>query len=355
MSESVKWYWLTIAAIFASLIYLLAPVLMPFLSAALLAYIANPIVGYLSRWKFPRTLSVILLFIVFFCLFLLAILLLIPMLIDQIRWFIGKVPAMIAWLQNVVVPKVNQWLDVNIQLDFEMIKRVILSHWQQASDVLASVLTTVSTSGAAFLAWMINLILIPVVTFYLLRDWPRLWQRGRDLLPRKIEPVVSGLVQECNLVLGSFFRGQILVMISLGFIYSLGLRLLGLNVALLIGFLTGVLSFVPYLGLIIGLVSASIAAFFQFNDLLHVALVWLVFLVGQSLESVVLTPLLVGERIGLHPVAVIFAVLAGGQLFGFVGILLALPTAAVIVVLLRYLKHQYQSSRLYDEERGLKM
>jgi predicted PurR-regulated permease PerM len=187
-----------------------------------------------------------------------------------------------------------------------------------------------------------------VVTFYLLRDWDILVAQVQSLLPRKIEPVVSRLARESDEVLGAFLLGQFMVMLILSAVYSIGLLAVGVNFALVIGVLAGLLCFVPYLGLIVGLTAASIAALIQFQDLLHLLLVWAVFGVGQMLEGSVLTPKLVGDRIGLHPVAVIFAVLTGGHLFGFLGILLALPTAAVIMVLLRHTRDEYLHSVLYD-------
>ncbi|MEQ8659589.1 MAG: AI-2E family transporter, partial [Gammaproteobacteria bacterium] len=168
----------------------------------------------------------------------------------------------------------------------------------------------------------------------------------RDLLPRRIEPTVSKLAREIDSVLAEFLRGQLTVMAALALIYTVGLWLVGLDLAFFIGLLAGLVSFVPYLGVIVGVIVAGAAAFLQFQDVLHLALVGAVFGVGQVLEGMVLSPLLVGDRIGLHPVAVIFAVMAGGQLFGFLGVLLALPVAAVIVVLLRHSRDEYLASTL---------
>jgi predicted PurR-regulated permease PerM len=187
------------------------------------------------------------------------------------------------------------------------------------------------------------------VTFYLLRDWDILMDRIRELLPRRAEPVVVELAKECDSTLGAFLRGQMTVMFALGVIYSLGLMLVGLDLALLLGMLAGLASVVPYMGFIVGIVAASIAAFFQFDGWFHLVAVWIVFGVGQMLEGMILTPLLVGDRIGLHPVAVIFAILAGGQLAGFVGILIALPVAAVGAVLLRHAHASYKVSALYEK------
>jgi predicted PurR-regulated permease PerM len=194
---------------------------------------------------------------------------------------------------------------------------------------------------------MANVLLVPVVTFYLLRDWRGLTTRLLELVPRRVEPEVARLARAADDMLGAFMRGQLAVMVALGTIYSVGLWFVGLDLAFLIGMLAGLLSFVPYLGFAVGIVAAGVAAIMQFHEWLPLVYVLLVFGVGQILEGTVLTPWLLGDRIGLHPVAVIFAVLAGGQLFGFVGVLLALPAAAVIMVLLRYAHERYLQSSLY--------
>jgi len=193
-----------------------------------------------------------------------------------------------------------------------------------------------------------NLLLIPVVTFYLLRDWDKLIARIDELLPRKSQPVIEKLAKQSDDVLAAFLRGQFLVMLVLGVVYACGLWFINLELALLIGMLAGLVSFVPYLGFIVGILVASIAVLLQTQDLMMLIPVLIVFGIGQALEGMVLTPLLVGDKIGLHPVAVIFAVLAGGQLFGFVGVLLALPVAAVLAVLLRHLHGEYKSSAIFN-------
>jgi predicted PurR-regulated permease PerM len=198
-----------------------------------------------------------------------------------------------------------------------------------------------------------NLVLIPVVTFYLLRDWDAMVEGIRTLVPRKIEPVISGLAREIEEVLGAFMRGQLMVMLALGLIYAVGLWLVGLDLAFIIGMIAGLLSIVPYLGTAVGVIAAVIAALFQFQDVFHTVMVLVVFAAGQSLEGMVLTPRLVGDRVGLHPVAVIFAVLAGGQLFGFLGILLALPVASALNVLVRHLHQRYTSSSMYNDNSGV--
>jgi predicted PurR-regulated permease PerM len=234
--------------------------------------------------------------------------------------------------------------------DSDRLLAAIKAHLGSIGDVASTVLGKVSRSGLGIVMWMTNLVLIPVVAFYLLRDWDRLVGKIDGMLPRSIQPTVAYLARESDKVLGAFVRGQLLVMLALGVFYGAGLTLIGLSVGPLIGMVAGLLSFVPYLGFIVGFVAAIIAALVQYGDWTHVLLVCGVFVVGQLLEGYVLVPRLVGEKIGLHPVAVIFAVLAGGSLFGFLGVLLALPAASVIMVLLRYLLERYRMSELYNEE-----
>ena len=223
----------------------------------------------------------------------------------------------------------------------------LLAYAQEIGDLAGGLLESLRASSIVVFAWIANLVLVPVVTFYLLRDWDLLVAQVRELLPRRVEPTVSKLARESDEVIGAFLRGQFIVMAALSVIYSVGLALIGLEFSLLIGMLAGLVSFVPYLGLIVGILAASIAALLQFHSFLSLIPVLIVFGAGQLISDFFLTPKLVGDRIGLHPVAVLFAVLTGGHLFGFFGILLALPVAAVIVVLLRHAQDEYLKSGLY--------
>ena len=352
MSNSERWLILA-GTIFAGiLIYLLQPILMPFLVGALLAYLGDPLVDRLEAVHLPRWAAVTLVFVVLLLVILGLVVLLVPVIGAQIDTLRDLVPRMLSWVQHTGIPWIENELriDLSEHVQLEQLGTALAGHWQQTGDIATAVVQRVSSSGLALLTLLANIALVPVVTFYLLRDWDVLVARIRDLLPRRSEPTVSALTRECDDVLGAFLRGQFLVMVSLGAIYAIGLWLLGLNLALLIGTVAGLLSIVPYLGTIIGVAAALLAALFQFGDLWHLVGVAAVFIVGQTLEGTLLTPLLVGDRIGMHPVAVIFAVLAGGQLFGFVGVLLALPAAAVIMVLLRHAHAQYKDSRLYASE-----
>ncbi len=347
MSESQKWFVLAGVTFGGFLIYLLAPVLTPFLVAAVLAYIGDPLVDRLEARKLSRTLSVTLVFIVLSIAALLLLLILVPMLERQFVLLGSRLPAYLDILQQKVLPSLSNYLGVdNATFDLATLKTLVREQW---GTTVKGAFALLSRSGMTLLAWGANLMLIPVVTFYLLRDWDIMVVRVHELIPRRAEAVVAKLARASDEVLGAFLRGQLLVMLALGTIYSVGLSLVGLELALLIGMLAGLVSFVPYLGFIVGIAAAGVAALMQFQELMPLVYVVAVFMVGQAVEGMLLTPLLVGEKIGLHPVAVIFAVLAGGQLFGFVGILLALPVAAVVMVLLRYTHEQYVGSSLYAE------
>ena len=279
------------------------------------------------------------------------LLIIIPLLREQLAHLIAKGPAILEWLVNVALPWGQLKLGLmDFSINTETVSDALKAYWKETSTAILAVLGKVSSSSQAVLGWVMNLVLIPVVTFYLLRDWDDLVEGIRTLLPRKIEPTISKLASEIEDVLGAFMRGQLMVMFSLGAIYSIGLGLVGLDLAFVIGMLSGLLSIVPYLGTAIGVIAGLVAVLFQYQDVFHTVLVLSVFAVGQSLESMVLTPRLVGDQVGLHPVTVIFAVLAGGQLFGFLGILLALPVASALNVLVRHLRQEYTASSLYQKE-----
>ena len=331
------------------LLYLLAPVLTPFLLAALLAYMGDPLVDKLETKKLSRTLAVS---VVFFGLSLLALILLfilVPLIEKQISTFVSRVPVYIDWLQTTAMPWLQARFGLEQTLNVSELKEALQGSWQKAGGVAINILKSISHSGAAIMGLLANLILIPLVTFYMLRDWDVMITRIHELLPRSVEPLVAKLATESDDVLGAFVRGQLLVMLCLSVIYSLVMLFMGLDYALLIGMIAGLLSFVPYLGMVIGVLLAVATGLFQFQDIVALWPLLVIFSVGQLLESFVLTPMLVGDKIGLHPVAIIFAIAAFGQLFGFFGILLALPVAAVIVVIIRHAHESYRNSELYGE------
>lgn len=354
MKNDTRILWVVILlAVLLWLVYRLAPVITPFAMAAGLAYLGDPLVDRLQRvnirgWTCGRTLAVSIVFLLMSLLILGLLLVVIPNTLEQIRHLIERTPAIVAWFADTAIPWVEQKLGVTFPgMDAASITETVKTYWLELATASMEVLGSVSAGGQALANWLMNFVLVPVVTFYLLRDWDNLVAGVRKLLPPAIEPTVSDLAGEIDDVLGAFIRGQFLVMLALGMIYTAGLLLIGLDLAFAIGMLAGILSIVPYLGTLVGVVAALLASAFQFQDFIHPLLVLVVFGVGQTLEGMVLTPKLVGDKVGLHPVAVIFAVLAGGQLFGFLGILLALPVAAALNVLVRFADEQYRSSHWF--------
>ncbi len=344
-----SWPWLAAAAVFLVFCWLLAPILTPFVLGAGLAYAGDPLVDRLERWGLSRTAGVSMVFLLIALLGLLAVVMLVPTLYGQLQVLLENIPQWLAWLQDRGLTHLGIALPEGMRLDAEGLRKVVAEHWTQAGGVLKEVWRHVSASGGALLVAVANLLLVPVVTFYLLRDWDHLVAWIRGMIPPRVVPGVDAMARETDEVLGAFIRGQLTVMASLTIYYWIALWLAGLNLALLVGLIVGLISFVPYLGAIVGVLTAVIAMLVQTQELLPFVWLAVAFGIGQVLESNVLTPWLVGDRIGLHPVAVIFAVMAGGQLFGFVGVMLALPVAAVLAVLFRHAKRQWLASRLYGQ------
>lgn len=348
LTDSQKWLILAGTLVTGWLLFLLAPVLTPFLIAALLAYLGDPLVDRMESHGLSRTVGTSIVVVVFALIIVLGPLLLIPVLQKQIAAFVRALPGILDWATLDLAP----WLAANLGIELtipgvDSIKSAFTKNLERVGNIAVDVITYISRSGFALAGWLASIVLIPVVAFYMLRDWDHFVAAIRDLLPRPMEPTVSALVRESDEVLGAFLRGQLSVMIFLGIFYSIGLTLAGLEWSLTIGMLAGLVSFIPYLGVIFGLLVAGLAVVIQSQDLLQLVWVLLVFGTGQMLEGMILTPWLVGDRVGLHPVAVILAVLAGGQLFGFMGILLALPVASVLAVVLRHLRKRYRESDFY--------
>ncbi|OOZ41602.1 AI-2E family transporter [Solemya elarraichensis gill symbiont] len=352
MASETRLFWLIIALLGGGLIYLLSPVLAPFIAAAFFAYIGDPLVNKLEVKKsISRNLAVTIVFTITFLILLLLTAVLLPLIENQISALISNMPGYIKWLGTTLVPLLKEYLGFEMEIiDLAEIQRLLSEHWKDAGGILSSLFGQVSRSGFALVGLLVNLLLIPVLTFYLLRDWDSITESIDSLLPLKQQPTIRKLARQSDEMLSAFLRGQLLVMLALGIIYTLGLWMAGLDFALLIGVFAGIVSFVPYLGLILGMLFAVISAILQFKGFDVVHWVALVFIVAQLLEGMILTPKLLGDRIGLHPVAVIFSVMAGGTLYGFYGILLALPVASVLLVLIRYSLQQYRESTFYHGE-----
>ena len=305
-------------------------------------------VDYLERFKLTRTAAVVVVFILFTAILVAGTLVAIPVLLQQLDAMIMKVPEIYAWMTKVAVPWLQQRLSVPAahlpEIDWS---GQLADNWKSLGRMTATTLKKLTGSGAGLLLWLANLALVPVVAFYLMRDWDRVLDKSLNMLPKVWQQEFSSMVTEADEVVGAFLRGQFLVMCALGVLYGTGLWLVGVQLAFLLGLIAGLASIVPYLGFVVGISASFVAAYAQFGE--WTALLWvaLVFGIGQAVESMVLTPVLVGDRIGLHPVAVIFALMAGGQLAGFVGVLMALPVAAVIMVFARHAVAYYRASEVY--------
>lgn len=342
--------WLAVAIVLLMILWALGPVLVPFAVAAVLAYALHPLVRYLQKLSprlFPRWVSVLLVEAVALLAVLGIILLLVPILTREIPLLQQQLPAL---LDRLAV-NVNPWLakfGIQLSLDVASLKEQLIKYLSaNREDWLDPLVASLKLGGNFALTAIGNMILIPVVLFYLLSEWDRWVLQVVQWVPLAWRTSYDSFMRECDDVLGQYLRGQLLVMLALSFFYAAGLMAFGLDLAIPIGVFTGLAVFVPYLGFGFGLMLALLAGILQFASLKAVVMVAVVFGLGQLLESFWLTPKWVGERIGLHPLAVIFALLAFGQILGFVGVLVALPASAVILVALRRARAQYFESQIY--------
>ncbi len=342
--------WTGLAGVTALVLWLLGPVLMPFVVAAVLAYVLSPLVRGLQRVfgrRLPRLVAVVWVEVLFLLLLVALFTLLIPILAHELPRMRDQVPVLVERLETDIAP----WLQakgIPVMLDSASIKAFVLQTFSTSfDDGFRQALTSLRIGGSVALTVVGNLVLIPVVLFYLLADWQRLVRHVEALVPMPARAAYDSFVSECDAVLGQYLRGQLSVMALLAVYYSLALWAFGLELAFPIGVFTGLAVFVPYVGFGLGLVLAVLAGVLQFAPSEAMLMVAVVYGLGQLIESFLLTPRLVGERIGLHPLHVIFALMAFGQLFGFVGVLVALPASAVLLVAIRRLRAQYQASALY--------
>ena len=327
-------------ALIGWLLWLLAPVLTPFVAAALLAYIGDPLADRLQRLRLPRTIAVVAVFLLTFVGIALLVLLVVPLISTQVSALLTALPDIIHQAEQVWLPSITGFLGVESG-DKVGFGAFIARYSDMAGSWGASILMSLSRSGGALATAVLSLFLIPILTFYLLRDWDAITRKMGALVPLRQRETVFQLAHETDDVLGAFLRGQIMVMFALAAIYSFGLSLVGLKFAIAIGVVAGLVSFVPYLGFVFGIALAGLTVVLEPDPILRLIGVIATFSIAQLIEGSFLTPKLVGDRIGLHPVMVIFAVAAGGQLFGFFGILLALPAAAVLSVLVRFAYRNY--------------
>ena len=342
--------WSAIIALAGLLLWVLSPVLMPFVVAAVLAYVLSPLVKGLLRISagaLPVLLAVGVVELLFLVLALAILLLVVPILAKELPLMREQLPGLLLKAQAVLAPWLKE-LGIEMALDPASLKAFIIKYFNTSvEDSLDGWLTSLRIGGSVALAVVGNVVLIPVALFYLLADWDRFVAQVVGLVPQRMRPGFDGFVAEVDEVLGQYLRGQLTVMVILAVFYTAGLALFGLDLALPIGVFSGLAVVIPYLGFGVGLVLALLAGLLQFAAWKAALMVAVVFGLGQVLEGFVLTPRLVGERIGLHPLAVIFALLAFGQVFGFVGVLVALPASAILLVCLRRARQRYLASHLF--------
>lgn len=335
------------------LIYLLKPVVLPFIAALIIAYLFSPLVGRLSKLGLPRWLSTAIVFVGIAVGFTLAVWYIVPLAWKQIVYARDSIPAGMHWINHQLLPWVaNTFKLEHMEVDTDQLTNAAMQYLQTnySVDSIQSFALRLAQSGLSFIQVGGTVVLVPIIAFYFLLDWQRMLVQMRNLIPRPYEKTTVKIVKECHSVLGAFVKGQFLVMILLGVVYAVGLQLIGLEVGLIIGMVAGLASIIPYLGFAVGIISAVIATLFQFGlDWTQLLLVGVVFMIGQAIEGYILQPFLLGDKIGLSPVAVVFAVLAGAQLGGILGMLIALPVAAIIVVLLKHVREFYESSNLYGK------
>jgi predicted PurR-regulated permease PerM len=346
-------FWLAAWLAFVFLMVALGPVLTPFLAAAILAYALNPGVDRINRmrivrWRVPRSLAALIVLVLFFLALTALVLIVLPVLQKELPLLQAQIPLFLNKLNGMLAPRLQE-LGIKVQLDGSGIREMLTKQMATSGEeIWSSVLASARVGGIAVLGWLATLVLIPVVLFYLLLDWHQMLRRVAGAVPRRWLDKTMSMAHEVDTLLAQYLRGQLLVMLVLAVYYSLGLMIAGFDVALPVGIITGLLVFIPYVGFGLGLALALIAAVLQFSDWSGIIAVAIIYGIGQVVESFVLTPRLVGERIGLNPLAVIFALLAFGQLFGFVGVLLALPASAILMVAFKHLRRHYLESSFYN-------
>jgi predicted PurR-regulated permease PerM len=344
-------FWTAAFLVFVGLLWLLHHILLPFVAGAAIAYLLDPLANRLTRHGLRRLFAALIILGVFVLAFVGVFLLIAPVLAGQLESFIDHVPGYVHRLRSLAADPSHPWLKTVLG-DATEGDRSVGGLLNKSVGYLTDAIPSLLTKGEAILSLLSLLVITPVVAFYLLLDWDRVVSTFDDLIPRRQRDTVRGLLREINKALSGYLHGQLLVCAILGAYYAIGLTLAGLSFGVLIGAVSGLLTFIPYVGSLTALVVATGVALAQFlPDWTRILIVVGVVLVGQFLEGNVLSPKLVGESVGLHPVWLIFALLAGGYLFGFVGLLLAVPLAATAGVLTRFALRRYRASPLYTGKR----
>ena len=350
--ERQFWIWSAVFVATATILFLVSDVLLPFIAGMAVAYFLDPLADKLEEWGTSRLVATLIITVVFFTVVIALLVLILPLLQEQIIGFFRKVPDLIEAVTKWLAPLEESLREKVPDRQMESLSEASKNFSGAIAAWLFGLLKGLWKGGLALFNAISLVLITPVVSFYLLRDWDIIVAKVDGWLPRKSAPTIRTLLGDIDTTIAGFVRGQGTVALFLAALYGIGLTLVGLDFGLLVGIVTGLISFIPYFGMLIGMVTALAIAIAQFGDALHIVLVLVVFGIGQAIESVFLTPKLVGEKVGLHAVWVIFALMVGGALFGFTGVLLAVPVAATIGVLVRFALARYLDSPLYSGDQN---
>lgn len=341
--------WLTIFVLFCIAVYVLRSVLLPFVAGIVIGYLLDPWASKFEKWGMSRTCATVLVMFLVVIIAVPAVLMLFGIIDEQLGQFIRAVPNYLASFARKIEPVINELQQRIPSLEPERIRDYIRSNMANSLKLVGNVMRSVITNGFALINILSLVLITPIVSFYMLRDWDTFVAKVDSLLPKQSKKSIEKQAREIDRILASFIRGQLSVCVLLGTFYAVGLYIVGLDLGVLVGFLAGIISFIPYVGTIFGFVVSMAIAFAQFDNMMQILQVAGVFLVGQFIEGNFLTPKLVGDSVGLHPVWVMFALLAGGVLLGFLGLMIAVPVAAIIGVIMRHAIENYKQSSLYRD------
>ena len=340
-------FWTVIVAVIGFFTYSIHDILLPFILAFLISYLLSPLVDFLEKKKLPRSLATILVLLCFISIFIVIIAYLSPMVKDQVTAFIAYIPKYSKFIMAKVVPTLHEKINLLNPYIADKAKSALEDSTSSFLSYLGYLITSIFKSGFALVNILSFIFISPIISFYTIRDWNKIRDKFYDLFPGKHKKVIIQQFRKINIVLANFLRGQTMVCLFLAAFYSIGLTITGLEFGLFIGLATGILCFIPYIGVISGAVVAITLAFIQFSSIKSVIYVALVFIIGQFIEGNFITPKIVGEKVGLHPIVIFLALFSGGTLFGFIGVLFAIPIAAIFGVVIGFLTQLYKDSSYY--------
>lgn len=346
------WTWLALVGLFGVILWGLAEVLLPFVVGLAVAYLLDPLCRALVKLRLPRALAALVVLGLFVAFIGLVLVKVVPLLVDQGTALAAQAPDALLAVREKIQPYLDQIMRTLSPDDKAQLKATIEQYSGNAMQILGVLVRKVWTNSAAVFGAVSFLFITPVVAFYMMKDWPKILSTVDDLLPRPYAPAIRARLSEIDRTLAGFLRGQTTVCLILALYYAIALTLSGLNYGLIIGVTAGLLTFIPYVGAGLGLITSLAIAIFQFPDMWHWGVILGIFVFAQLVEGNYITPKLVGESVGLHPVWIIFALMAGGALFGFTGLFLGVPVAAIIGVLIRSGLGLYRQSALYFGTQG---